>query len=246
MVSAASLNIMETSAEHTKEEPRKLEQPTGMDVTSTTQDIAPADAARDESSPMAVPEQIVVDRSSSSSTKKDRSHRRKSRKSSSSNKEKDKVAAKRKSSSGKHKKRRESSGNGETKEQRRSRRRSRKSSKSSDPDPNDPATIAKSRELLLAAMGVKKQPDIEPCFVSAKTSLDSNPVYQRNKERLAKSVSESHLSTAHSEAEFSFVAGAQPMETSRSTDNLSTLAVAPHQHHGDDSHNSEYDQFVDF
>jgi hypothetical protein len=51
-------------------------------------------------------------------------------------------------------------------------------------------------------MGVKKQPDIQTCFVNTNATLDNNPIYQSNKQRLLTPRSESHLSMVASEASF--------------------------------------------
>lgn len=198
---------------------------------------APSDAS--PTAAMDVPEQIVVSKKDRKSSK---CHRGSSRK--------EKVAKKRSNSSGKHERKRRSrtkdGKDGERK--RRHKHRKSKRSKSSDPDPNDPETLAKSRELLLAAMGVKKQPDVAPCFVSNTTSLDSNPVYQSNKERISKmahSQSETMLSAVASRSSLA-------METSvtRSMDDLTSFhSACRNTETASDSNSeedSEYDQYVEF
>ena len=219
---------METSPEEEHQRKHPVVQPQDMEVAESL--------AADK-----VPEQIVV--STGSASTNDKKERRRHRK------DKEKVTAKRKSSSSNSSKHRKTHSDklegGEnshhkhrSKEHHRSKRHHRKGSRSKrskDLDPNDPETIAKGRDLLLAAMGVKKEPDIEPCFVNAKANLDNNPIYQCNKQRLVRPQSESLLSRSASEAESVDVLHIK-------NNHVSTTAVGEPQSAVD----NEYDQFVDF
>lgn len=216
----------------------ELQQPIqAMDVAKPPP--VPAALAADADLP---PVEIVVNKKDRKSSK---SHRRKGS-------SKDKVAKKR-TSSGKHDRKKRSSKDKDGKERKERKRRHRKR-KSKDPDPNDPATVAKSRELLLAAMGVKKQPDVAPCFVNNTASLDNNPVYQVNKQRMTK-LAHSQSESMLAEAGVTSLTTTAATETARSMDDIAGLlamdtgAAGSASASGDQSssqEDSEYDQYVEF
>jgi hypothetical protein len=247
MVSAASMhmndNMETTSPEEEYREPCKV-------VVQQPQDMVTAAPAADD-----VPDHIVVVSTCPSTTTTTNKKHRRSR----NGKSKDKVATKRTSSGSGTRKHRKEKKHAEAdevvgdnndlsnKERRRSKRRHRKESSSrrnkKDMDPNDPETIAKGRELLLAAMGVKKQPDIEPCFVNTNVTLDNNPIYQSNKQRLVVP----NFAIVASEASFAMV-----MDASDNSNDMmmrsrtSLLGEEPRQESQSSVVDNEYDQFVDF